>query len=201
MAFKLADDWEFTDESKYGPKIMNNRVTILQFITNFKDVNCGATHKGAVPSTMFWLQGDMLYSRIRMGTPCKDGLDQRMEFKVGKVMPGVWHALVFGAHWSKRDDGWFTVWLDRKLRVDKMNLPTFMKVDHRLFQFRVGIYPNWWTWDHSGHPFIQPGHQKKKVIYIDSIGYGPSITDADPWFSELSREKYSEPQKARIKNS
>ena len=40
-------------------------------------------------------------------------------------------------------------------------------------------YPNWWTWDGEGHPFIGKGHQKTKEMYIDSIGIGPTYEDAE----------------------
>jgi hypothetical protein len=71
-----------------------------------------------------------------------------------------------------------------------------------------GIYPNWWTWDGSKHPFIGnfisfvnflykkisyqytytylftsegEGHRRKREVYIDQIGFGPTFEDADPW--------------------
>ena len=42
------------------------------------------------------------------------------------------------------------VWFDKGLRVDEEGITTFMDIDTRQFQFRVGLYPNWWTWDQSG---------------------------------------------------
>jgi hypothetical protein len=103
------------------------------------------------------------------------------EFKVGQVVPGQWHTVVFGVHWHKEKEGWFKVWFDKTLRIDEENIKTLVDVDDRLFQFRVGIYPNWWTPDGKGHPMIKPGSQRHKELYIDHIGFGPDFTDADPW--------------------
>merc|ERR1711871_720909 len=101
-------------------------------------------------------------------------------------VPGQWHTMVFGAMWHKEDKGWFKVWYDQKLRYDEQNIRTFLDTDSRLFQFRVGIYPNWYTWDGSGHPFIKPGHQKIKTVFIDHVGFGPEYADADPWSSNMT---------------
>ena len=81
------------------------------------------------------------------------------------------------------------MYFDKKLVVDKDHLRTWLDVDNRAFQFRVGIYPNWWTWDGSGHPMIKAGHQKVKEIFIDHIGIGPTPEDADPWISGLKIKK------------
>jgi len=188
FAFKLIYNWEFDESYGYGDKVINNRIAIAQFITNFRDIDCGKSKKIAVPTTMIWLQNDKLYIRLRSGVVCVEDAGSVHEFKIGTVVPGQWHTIVFGVNWHKKEKGWFKVWFDKKLRVDEENIKTFMDVDDRLFQFRVGIYPNWWTWDHSGHPFIQPGRQKHKELYIDHIGFGPEFADADPW-SEIKSEE------------
>ena len=168
-------------EFRYGPTVPNNRVSIAQFISNFRDIDCGRNKKGAVPTVMSWIQNDNFYIRLRTGSVCEDKPFNSKEFKIGKIVPGKWHTLVFGALWEKEKYGWFKVWYDRNLRVDESRIKTWMDTDDRLFQFRVGIYPNWWTWDGSGHPFIKEGHQRTKELYIDSIGFGPTFEDADPW--------------------
>lgn len=56
---------------------------------------------------------------------------------------GQWHTVIFGAKWDKDSDGWFKVWYDKKQRVDEEGITTFMDIDERQFQFRVGMYPNW----------------------------------------------------------
>ena len=171
----------FQAEFRYGPTVPNNRVSIAQFISNFRDIDCGRNKKGAVPTIMTWIQNDNFYIRLRTGNVCEDKPYNSKEFKLGKVIPGKWHTLVFGGLWEKEKYGFFKVWFDKNLRVDESRIKTWMDTDDRLFQFRVGIYPNWWTWDGSGHPFIKEGHQRTKELYIDSIGFGPTFEDADPW--------------------
>ena len=130
---------------------------------------------------MTWIQNDNFYIRLRTGSVCEDKPYNIREFKLGKIVPGQWNTLVFGALWEKEKNGWFKVWYNKNLRIDETRIKTWMETDDRLFQFRVGLYPNWWTWDGSGHPFIADGHQRTKEIYIDSIGFGPTFEDADPW--------------------
>merc|ERR1711871_1775461 len=125
--------------------------------------------------------GDKLYVRLRSGAVCQEDKGDVREFKIGQVTPGEWHTLAFGVLWHKEKEGWFKVWLDNKLRIDKEDIKTFLDTDDRMFQFRVGIYPNWWTWDGSGHPFIKDGLKRKREIFIDHIGFGPELADADPW--------------------
>merc|ERR1711871_257245 len=183
FAFKLSKkNWEFDESFSYGPLVTNNRVAIAQFITHFRDVDCGEKNKkGAVPTTMVWIQNDKVYVRLRSGAVCQEDKGDVREFKIGTVVPGQWHTLAFGVLWHKEKEGWFKVWLDNKLRIDKEDIKTFLDTDDRRFQFRVGIYPNWWTWDGSGHPFIKDGLKRKREIFIDHIGFGPELADADPW--------------------
>ena len=177
FAFKIAVDWEFN--SNYDD--LYNRISIAQFISNFKDVDCGDTghSKGAVPSTMVWIQNDELYTKLRSGDPCHDTYNIE-EFKIGRVTPGEWHSVVIGAYWHKDKVGWFKVWYDQQLKLDKQFIKTFMDTDDRSFEFRVGLYPNWYNWNDEGHPFIKESGQRKKVIYMDKIGYGQTFSDADP---------------------
>ena len=72
FAFKLQKDWEFDDSYAKGPKVNNNRISIAQFITHFRDIDCGEHEKGAVPTTMVWLQNDNLYVRLRSGIVCTE---------------------------------------------------------------------------------------------------------------------------------
>ena len=183
FAFKLSKkNWQFDESFSYGPLVTNNRVAIAQFITHFRDVDCGEKNKkGAVPTTMVWIQNDKVYVRLRSGAVCEEDKGDVREFKIGTVVPGQWHTLAFGVLWHKEKEGWFKVWLDNKLRIDKEDIKTFLDTDDRMFQFRVGIYPNWWTWDGSGHPFIKDGLKRKREIFIDHVGFGPELADADPW--------------------
>jgi Polysaccharide lyase len=136
---------------------------------------------------MVWLQNDKLYVRLRSGVVCTEDKGDVQEFKIGDVVPGQWHTLMFGVLWHKDKRGWFKVWYDQKLRIDKEDVKTFLDTDDRLFQFRVGMYPNWWTWNGAGHPFILANKQHKKELYIDHVGFGPDPADADPWASVVTK--------------
>lgn len=65
--------------------------------------------------------------------------------------------------------------------VNEKNVKTWIDTDDRAFEFRVGMYPNWFTWNGHGHPFIHKGDQYKKTLFIDAIGFGPEFSDADPY--------------------
>lgn len=130
---------------------------------------------------MLWLQNDKLYIRLRTGVMCTERSGQVREFKVGQVSAGQWHTVVFGVHWHKEKEGWFKVWFDKQLRIDEQRIKTVVDIDDRMFQFRVGIYPNWFTPDGRGHPMIPKGGQKFKQLWIDHVGFGPDYSDADPW--------------------
>lgn len=155
FVFRVPKNWEFTRSIGSGKQLMHNRVSIAQFITSFKDWDCGRHRKLGVPGVMLWIQDDNFYIRLRTGSVCDDHGANIVEFRVGKIQRGIWHSVVFGGKWSKNKDGWFKVWYDKDLKVDKSRIRTWMDVDDRAFEFRVGIYPNWWTWDGSGHPMIR----------------------------------------------
>lgn len=87
------------------------RYTISQFISDFKDWNCGKYHKKEwVPTTMTYIRGVNLYTRLRYGDVCV-GSGVKV-FKVGKVKPGIWHTLVLGVSWQSRSNGYFKMWFD-----------------------------------------------------------------------------------------
>ena len=159
----------------------------MQFIASFRDVDCGNYQKSAVPGTMFWIQNDVLYTKLRFGNPCIDKGNIK-EYKIGRVVPGKWHTIVFQVEWKKTETGFFKVWFDKDLRVDEKSVSTFFQTDHRLLEFRVGLYPNWYTWDGSGHPFIPSEVNPHREIVIDSVGMGPRFEDADPWNGEAVRD-------------
>ena len=150
-----------------------------------KDLDCG---KVAVPTTMVWVYQGYVYTKLRTGHPCIDAGNIK-EFKIGAVTPGKWHTIVLGILWHKEKKGWFKVWLDKKLRIDETWVKTFPKnIDNKLFEFRVGIYPNWYSYSGKGHPIISDNKQRLKEIYFDTIGIGPSFTDADPWYTNRGGE-------------
>jgi hypothetical protein len=190
FAFKLSPDWEFDESYRYGDKVDLNRVLICRFVTSFSDKEeCGDNVKiNGVPGTAFWIQNDNLYTKLRWGNPCSDDGDDERRYKIGKVVPGQWHTVIFGAYWSQDKRGWFKVWYDKFLKVDVSNVHTFMQVDKRLFQLRIGLYPNWYIRDEA-HPVIKEGLSKHREIYFDKIAFGPSLQDVDPWKSSTGKDK------------
>jgi len=171
FAFKLADDWEYDD----------NRVTISQFIANLKDVDCGQHKKEWSPTTMIWVQNVNLYTRIRYGNPCDDNENEKI-LKLSKVSKGIWHTITLEISWSTESSGKMDVWFDGVQVAHTENIATLPRVSKRQYQFRVGIYPNWFDPLLLEPPkvFIQKGHQKTKVVYIDNISYGPNFAAGDP---------------------
>ena len=186
FAFKLSPNWEFDESYRHGDKVDPNRVLICRFVSSFSDSKeCGEDMKiYGVPGTVFWIQNDNLYAKLRWGSPCNDLGDER-RFKIGKVVPGQWHTLIFGAYWSQDKRGWFKVWFDKALKVDITGVHTFMQVDRRLFQLRIGLYPNWYIND-AAHPVMKDGLSKHREIVFDKIAFGPSIQDVDPWKSSTA---------------
>jgi Polysaccharide lyase len=61
FALKLADNWQFHQSFAKGDQMPTNRIAIAQFISHFRDIDCGANEKIAVPTTMIWLQNDEVF--------------------------------------------------------------------------------------------------------------------------------------------
>ena len=59
FAFRVPKNWEFSKSIGSGEQLMHNRVAISQFITSFKDWNCGRHKKLGVPGIMIWIQGNL----------------------------------------------------------------------------------------------------------------------------------------------
>ena len=90
FAFMLDKAWRFDDKW----------YTISQFITNFKDWPCPKGHKEWTPTTMVYLIGDVLYTRIRSGDICHETEKGNVIYKLAHVTPGEWHTVVIGANWQ-----------------------------------------------------------------------------------------------------
>ena len=177
FAFKLANNWEF-DDMMY---------TISQFIADFEDWDCGIHHKEWSPTTMTYLMGQELYSRVRYGDICNSNENIHI-FKVGTVKAGQWHTVVIGANWQSKKTGFFRVWFDGMLAVDEQNLETTPDIDKRFLQFRVGLYASGWFDPKDAKPGqkgfydkIPSGHQRTRNIWHDKITvFGDSYEEADP---------------------
>ena len=158
-----------------------NEYTVAQFITSFRDTPCPNGHKskGADPATMIWAKDSALYTRIRFGSPCHAGPNIK-EYKLGDIEKGKWHTIVIGANWRHNQKGWFKGWFDGVERINVLNTNTIHDTDARLYEFRVGLYPNWYgkTTKHLNE--VNFPAQLRKVVYLDNIRFGINFEDADP---------------------
>ena len=147
FAFKLSPDWIFD----------SNRITLMQFMADFSDVDCGRhTEKHWMPTVSVWVRNDKAYTRYRYGHPCDNFHNNVVhkiteEFKLGNVTPGVWHTVVFGIHWHRDKKGFFRAWYDENgppssyvLKVDEQFVHTLPELrDDRyssLKFFMLNIY-------------------------------------------------------------
>ncbi|KAL4771203.1 polysaccharide lyase [Aspergillus nidulans var. acristatus] len=158
FAFRLQQDWDFTSQS----------YNLAQFIADFNDSGCDDW----MPSTMIWLQGNQLYSRVKTGTVCAQ---QTQTFpNLASVSAGEWHKIILQVKWESDSTGFFKVWFDGKKVKEVYNIKTTIAHD-RQFQFRVGLYAN--AWHDQGH---LEGSQGTRQVWYDEIGIGSAYADADP---------------------
>lgn len=159
FAFRLQSDWQASPAQSYN---------IAQFIADFTDTGCDDW----MPSTMVWVIGDQLATRVKYGSICAQQIQEWKGLKT--VTPGVWHTIVIQANWQSDDSGYFKMWYDGAKVVEEYNLPTMID-DSRPFDFHIGIYANGW---HDQQEML--GTQETRQIWIDSVGMGTTFADADP---------------------
>jgi hypothetical protein len=158
FAFRLQSDWQ-TQPQSYN---------IAQFIADFSDKKCD----DYMPTTMVWISGNQLYTRVKTGPVCSA---VPVTFgNLATVVPGQWHKVVIQAKWASDNTGFFKLWFDGKKVLEKFDLKTTVE-DDRYFQFRVGLYANGWKDD--GY---MKGSQSTRSIWFDEIGTGTTFADADP---------------------
>lgn len=158
--FRLQQDWQFSPAQGYN---------IAQFIADFTDTGCDDW----MPSSMVWIHGDQLATRVKTGTIC----DQHItEFKnLATVSAGVWHKIEIQANWQSGNTGYYKMWFDGVKVLEKYNIAT--TIDHsREFEFHMGLYANGWHDDVGGMKGTQPFRQ----VWYDEIGIGTEFADADP---------------------
>lgn len=130
FAFRLSGEWEFGTQ----------RYNIAQFIANRPGAGCGGDDW--MPSTMVWMNGDQLATRIVSGEyrqpDCGRDIDNIKD--LGKVDAGVWHRIVIQSKWESSGSGLFKVWFDGDVVVNRTDLATTVNDDEQ-FQFRVGRMP------------------------------------------------------------
>jgi hypothetical protein len=158
FAFRLQEDWQFSPAQSYN---------LAQFIADFSDTGCD----DYMPSSMVWIVGDQLYSRVKTGGVCSQ---KTSTFKnLGTISAGVWHRVEIQAKWAS-DDGFYRLWLDGEKILDKSGIATTVD-DDRAFQFRVGLYANGWHDDKQ-----MKGSQGTRSVWYDEIAAGSTMADANP---------------------
>ena len=133
----------------------------------------------SVLATMVWAKGGYMYTRIRYGTPCFSAVNTK-EFLLGKIVPGQWHTVVIGASWRANNKGWFRSWFDGEKKVDVFDFNTIHNYDSRRYEFRVGLYPNWYAKSVEELGAIGFFQQRTKAVVFDNIRFGFTFDEADP---------------------
>ncbi|KAI1157206.1 polysaccharide lyase [Nemania diffusa] len=162
FAFRLQQDWQFSPASSYN---------LAQFIADFTDLGCEETY---MPSTLVWIEGDQLATRVKYGEVCPTSQQITRSFKnLATVTAGVWHRIELQVDWQSDSTGYFKLWYDGVKVTETYNIPTNVG-DGRPFQFRVGLYAN--GWHDSGYVGTQPTRQ----VWYDQIAAGSVFADANP---------------------
>lgn len=162
FAFRLQENWQFSPAQTFN---------LAQFIADFTDLGCEETY---MPSTMIWIEGDQLATRVKHGNVCPTTQQVTNSFKNLKtVTAGVWHRIELQVSWKSDSTGYFKMWYDGEKVTETYNIPTNVG-DGRPFQFRVGLYAN--GWHDSGYLGTQPTRQ----VWYDQIAAGSVFADANP---------------------
>jgi len=158
FAFRLQSDWQFVSQSH----------NLAQFIGDFTNTGCD----GWMPSTMIWLSGSSLSTRVKTGTPCAQVTTKFIG--LASVTAGVWHRLEVQANWQSDSTGFFKLWYDGAKVLERYNIPTTVD-DGRYFQFRAGLYANGW-YDQG----YMEGTQGTRQIWYDQIAAATTFAEANP---------------------
>jgi hypothetical protein len=164
FAFRLSESWDFINDQSYN---------IAQWIADFTNTGCDDWS----PTSMVYLRGSTLYSRIKTGRllagqACQQNTRQ-FALKTG-IVPGQWYKLTFQVRWESEATGQFKVWVNGEKVHEEYDIATTLLDDRRQFDFRVGLYANGWhdSGFEGGNPFRQ--------VWIDEVGVGSAFIDADP---------------------
>jgi hypothetical protein len=127
-----------------------------------------------MPSSMVWIVGNQLASRVKYGEVCPQSSQETTEWKnLATVSAGVWHRVVIQADWQSDTTGYYKLWFDGVKVLEEYNIATSVS-DGRAFQFRVGLYANYW------HDTGYSGNQPTRQVWYDQVGVGSTFADADP---------------------
>jgi hypothetical protein len=162
FAFRLQDNWDFDGNQSYN---------IAQFIADFSDSGCDDW----MPTSMIWLQGDQLYTRVKHGTVCPKTAQQIEVFpNLARVSAGQWHRVIVQTSWKSDNSGFYKLWFNDVKVLERFGIPTTIDSD-RAFGFSVGLYAN--AWYDEGY---MEGNQGTRQVWFDEIAEGTLFADADP---------------------
>lgn len=163
FSFRLSDSWEFTSQG----------YNIAQFIANREGAGCGGDDW--MPSSMIWIDGDQLTSRIVSGSyrqpDCGRDIDQLDN--LATVSRGVWHKVILQVSWASEATGEYKIWFDGDKLFDRRDVATTVS-DDEVFQFRVGLYAN--SWYDDGY---MEGNQPFRQIWYDDVAIGTEYGDVN----------------------
>lgn len=164
FAFRLSESWQFQDQS----------YNLAQFIANRPGAGCG--DDDWMPSSMLWLQGNKLTSRIVSGQYRQPDCGRTITRfdNLATVSAGEWHRVVIQASWKSDATGYYKIWFDGVKVFERYNVATTIN-DDSLFQFRVGLYANSW-YDEKKMLGSQPFRQ----VWYDEVAIGTEFKDANP---------------------
>ncbi|KAK2766860.1 hypothetical protein FQN54_006174 [Arachnomyces sp. PD_36] len=158
FAFRLQEDWEFDPPQSFN---------LGQFIADFGDTGCDDW----MPSSMVWLEGDQLMSRVKQGSVCEQ-VTETFD-NLASVTAGEWHKVVIQARWRADETGFYKVWFDGEKVFEQFDIATTVD-DERAFEMRVGLYANGW-YDDGG----MQGSQGTRQVWYDEIAAGSEFGDVD----------------------
>ena len=164
--FRLSDAWEFTPSQGYN---------IAQFIANRPGAGCGGDDW--MPSSMIWIEGDKLMSRIVSGQYRSPDCSRTTTplSNLATVKAGVWHKVIIQARWKSDNTGQYKIWFDGVKVKEVYNVATTVN-DDSTFEFRIGLYANsWYDDDHR-----MDGNQPFRQVWLDEAAIGTEFRDVDP---------------------
>ena len=157
FAFRLPPDWQFDPPQSYD---------LAQFIAPFDQCDT------FMPTTMFWLEGANLFTRLKSGSVC-DQKTQELPLNA-TVKAGEWHKVIIEASWTSNPTGFLRLTFDGTKVLDEQNVATTVSEDVP-FQFRVGLYANGWH-DDKG----MKGTQGFRQVFYDKVAIATTQDEADP---------------------
>ena len=168
FSFRLQQDWQFWPAQSYN---------LAQFIADFSDTGCDDW----MPSSMIWIVGNQLFSRVKQGSICNQHIQTFSN--LATVTAGTWHKVIIQASWKTDGTGYYKMWYDGNKVLEMYNLDTTID-DDRPFELRVGLYANGWHDDHG-----MQGTQGTRQVWYDEIATGTTFADVDPakWKSRVMR--------------